>query len=83
MTQRIKYVFDLSRQLTPEVLLMVARHEDFRDLVIVQDPHAGPAEVISSRVWWDIKMTSPQLRVTLECRRLAESELPIQVCTVI
>ena len=61
---------------------MVARHDDFRDLVIVQDPHSGPAEGISSHVWWDVKLTAPQLRVTLECRRLAESELPIQVCII-
>ncbi|KAK2192320.1 hypothetical protein NP493_34g05035 [Ridgeia piscesae] len=78
MLPRLRTLVITPLQLTPEVLMMVARHEDFRDLVIVQDPHAGPAEVISSRVWWDIKMTSPQLRVTLECRRLAESELPIQ-----
>ncbi|KAI0218111.1 hypothetical protein LSAT2_030163 [Lamellibrachia satsuma] len=78
MLPRLRTLVITPLQLTPEVLLMAARHEDFRDLVIVQDPHAGPAEAISTRVWWDVKMTSPHLRVTLECRRLAESELPVQ-----
>ena len=65
-------------QINDDMVLMLAKHPAFRELVLVQDQYTPEVEPIASGTWLEVRQTRPDFKVRLEARGRLENDLLLQ-----
>ena len=74
----LQHLLTSPAHLSDYVVLTLTRNSHLRRLQVVHDRYTDHWEAVSADAWFEVKLTSPQLRVTLECRGRVSNDVILQ-----